>query len=81
MTLQEALKAAKGEKEELAMNAFLQAVAGSQLAQYDKLFDAAIGECGELSLALQVLNSKADRLREWFRIILSDSGFAVSGRE
>ena len=81
MTLPEALKAAKGEKEELAMNAFLQTAAGSQLAQYDKLFDAAIGEGRELSLALQVLNSKADRLREWLHIVLLDSGFAVSGCE
>ena len=73
MTLPEALKAAKGEKEAMTVSEFINAVVGQQLTQYDKLFDAAIGKTEELPLALQVLNAKADRLQEWLKLAVSDS--------
>lgn len=72
MTLPE-IKSGKGEKETMTVSEFINAVAGQQLTQYDKLFDAAVGKTEELPLALQVLNAKADRLQEWLKLAASDS--------
>lgn len=73
MILSEALEAAKGEKKEITVSEFLEALLSTQLSQYDKVFNAAIEkEYCDLDIALRVLDSKAAVLREWVQLAFSD---------
>lgn len=51
---------------------FINKMIDNQILQYDTLFNAAI-EKSELDLALKVLTTRADALREWLKLAVSDS--------